>query len=73
MLKTVEPRSVLLLVSIWLGVPPLAHPQTTEEVFERFSDRVVKIEVQETGSAAKAASHSGTPRELLQNWPTKTK
>lgn len=59
MLKTVEPRRVLLLVSIWLGVPPLAHPQTTEEVFERFSDRVVKIEVQETGSAAKAAIGSG--------------
>jgi S1-C subfamily serine protease len=31
----------------------------TEEVFRRFSDRVVKIEVQETGSAAKASIGSG--------------
>jgi serine protease Do len=34
-------------------VPP------TEEVFQSFSDRVVKIEVQETGSAAKASIGSG--------------
>jgi hypothetical protein len=34
-------------------VPP------TEEVFRKFSDRVVKIEVQETGSAAKASIGSG--------------
>lgn len=34
-------------------VPP------TEEVFRSFSDRVVKIEVQETGSAAKASIGSG--------------
>jgi hypothetical protein len=34
-------------------VPP------TEEVFRRFSSRIVKIEVQETGSAAKASIGSG--------------
>lgn len=36
-----------------------AQVASTEEVFERFSDRVVKVEVQETGSAAKAAIGSG--------------
>ncbi|MGH9324595.1 MAG: S1 family peptidase [Vicinamibacteria bacterium] len=36
-----------------LQVPP------TEEVFRKFSDHVVKIEVQETGSAAKASIGSG--------------
>jgi hypothetical protein len=36
-----------------LQVPP------TEDVFRRFSDRIAKIEVQETGSAAKASIGSG--------------
>jgi hypothetical protein len=34
-------------------------PTPTEDVFRRFSDRVVKIEVQEAGSAAKASIGSG--------------
>jgi S1-C subfamily serine protease len=40
------------------GAAPLQVPPT-EEVFRSFSDRVVKIEVQETGSAAKASIGSG--------------
>ncbi len=37
----------------------MAQPPPTEDVFRKFSDRVVKIEVQETGSAAKASIGSG--------------
>jgi serine protease Do len=37
----------------------LAQPPPTEEVFRRFSRRIVKIEVQETGSEAKASIGSG--------------
>jgi serine protease Do len=36
-----------------------SSPTPTEDVFRRFSDRVVKIEVQESGSAAKASIGSG--------------
>jgi hypothetical protein len=50
------PRSLpaaFSFVSLLGQVPP------TEEVFQSFSERVVKIEVQETGSAAKASIGSG--------------
>lgn len=36
------------------GQDPLADDGVTPEVFRRFADRVVKVEVSETGSAAKA-------------------
>jgi hypothetical protein len=51
----------LLHVLLCLGLVSTARAQgiTTQEVFERFSERVVKVEVQETGSAAKAAIGSG--------------
>jgi serine protease Do len=42
-----------------LGLARQVSPTATEDVFRRFSDRVVKIEVQESGSAAKASIGSG--------------
>jgi hypothetical protein len=50
------------LLSLRAAVPvatALSQAPPTEEVFQSFSDRVVKIEVQETGSAAKASIGSG--------------
>ena len=55
-----------LLAGLWLALavfPSLAPAQSallpTEDVFRQFSSRVVEIEVQETGSAAKASIGSG--------------
>jgi S1-C subfamily serine protease len=52
------PAALLLLAA---GHVSAQEPETgvTSEVFRRFADRVVKIEVAETGSAAKAAVGSG--------------
>ena len=51
-----------LLLSLSSGLSSSALAQTslpTEDVFSRFSNRVVKIEVQESGSKAKASIGSG--------------
>ena len=53
MISIVASRLVFATEAAPIQVPP------TEEVFRSFSDRVVKIEVQETGSAAKASIGSG--------------
>ena len=56
-----------LFAGLWLALilfPSLVSAQSalpTEDVFRQFSSRVVEIEVQETGSAAKAAIGSGMP------------
>lgn len=54
-------QSILILGSFALGAVASESAQVlpTEVVFQRFSDRVAKIEVQETGSAAKASIGSG--------------
>jgi hypothetical protein len=55
------PRTLLLAASL-VGTGDLVAQQrsvTTSEVFSRYADRVVKIQVVETGSAAKATIGSG--------------
>jgi hypothetical protein len=53
-------RIVCLLCAWATSAPALVQPGVlTEDVFRRFSDRVVKIEVQEVGSAAKASLGTG--------------
>ena len=51
---------------LWLCVMPIIRasqaqpvPGTTPEIFKQFSEYVVKIEVVETGSAAKASTGTG--------------
>ena len=54
--------AVLLVLSvIWPRVPLRAQSMgaTTQEIFKQFSEHVVKIEVVETGSAAKASIGTG--------------
>jgi len=52
--------TLLTLVAFAWAVSTMAQgPLPTEEVFRQFSDRVVKIEIQEIGSAAKASIGSG--------------
>ena len=48
-----------LVVLCFAQVAALAQSLPTEDVFSRFSNRVVKIEVQESGSKAKASIGSG--------------
>jgi len=53
-------RALPLIVSCsWASTVLAQTSLPTEEVFSRFSDRVVKIEVQESGSKAKASIGSG--------------
>lgn len=53
-------RTVLVLAAWSIAVAGAAQSSLpTEEVFRRFSDRVVKIEIQESGSAAKSSMGSG--------------
>ena len=55
------PRTLLLAASlVWTGdLVAQQRSVTTSEVFSRYADRVVKIQVVETGSAAKATIGSG--------------
>jgi hypothetical protein len=65
MRRTASPRSVAIPpLALVLAVAPAAlvgQPSAiaTSDVFRRFADRVVKIQVVETGSAAKATTGSG--------------
>ena len=56
-----SPRTLLLAASlVWTGaLVAQQRSVTTSEVFSRYADRVVKIQVVETGSAAKATIGSG--------------
>ena len=57
---------------LWLCVIPIIRasqaqpvPGTTPEIFKQFSEYVVKIEVVETGSAAKASTGTGFVADAL--------
>jgi serine protease Do len=50
---------LVLLCALSFGTAPAQESRTTAEVFRRFSDRVVKVQVVETGSSAKAIIGSG--------------
>jgi serine protease Do len=62
-MKKVLTLSAVLLVTLTAVSPGLLRAQTqgatTQEIFKQFSEHVVKIEVVETGSAAKASVGSG--------------
>jgi hypothetical protein len=57
-------RISIPLIAFWLALTPLgAHgqedPGLTPTVFRRFADRIVKVQVRESGSAARAGMGSG--------------
>lgn len=58
-MRTPNMRLSVNAIALFSGLVPALQVPPTEDVFRRFSDRIAKIEVQETGSAAKASIGSG--------------